>query len=191
MKLKPILLILAFFFLLFVFKIYGAINAPDKQCHRINKVVIDPAKELKTAEDFFGWGDNNYDIGNCQDAVYYYTKAIELDPNFAQAYNNRAYTNMRMQNYKDALPDLDKAIEIKPDYVTALMNRGDIYNYYYAIDRKKAIADYDKVISLGTKNDRSGRVCGHKALAENNNMLPLVSLKMLINNLTSSKDRCF
>jgi tetratricopeptide (TPR) repeat protein len=71
-----------------------------------------------------------------------------------------------MHNYADALPDLNKAISLNSNYINALMNRGDIHNYYYAIDRKAAIADYEKVISLGGTKGTS--VCGHLYLAQHN-----------------------
>lgn len=87
----------------------------------------------------------NYDIGNCQEAVSDYTKAIVINPNYVQAYNNRAYTSMRMRKYENVLRDLDKTIQIKPNYIQALMNRGDIHNYYYQIDRQAAISDYKEL----------------------------------------------
>lgn len=181
MKLKIALIALGLFVILFLFKIYEVYKTPDLQCTKTHAVTTAPPAQLKTSRDFFESGNYYYDIGNCRQAVVQYSKAIQLDPDFAQAYNNRAYTNMRMRNYKDALPDLDKAISIKPDYVSALMNRGDIYNYYYAIDRKKAIEDYKRVISLGKEKDNSGSVCGHKAMAETNNLVPLAILKTITN----------
>jgi len=76
---------------------------------------------------------------------------------------------MRLRNYKDALTDLDKAIRLNPDYINALMNRGDIRNYYYQIDRQAAIADYRRVIALTDSNTRQQTsVCGHLLLAEHN-----------------------
>jgi hypothetical protein len=72
---------------------------------------------------------------------------------------------MRQQDYAAALPDLDRAIALRADYVNALMNRGDIHNYYYAIDRQRAVADYDRVIALGGASGTS--VCGHRMLAYN------------------------
>jgi tetratricopeptide (TPR) repeat protein len=71
-----------------------------------------------------------------------------------------------MRDYKDALPDLDKALALNPNYIQALMNRGDIHNYYYAIDKQRAIADYKKVIALGGGQETS--VCGHLFLAIHN-----------------------
>lgn len=151
---------------------------PDRYCLEIHATNSQLPKTLITAQDFFDLGNYLYDMGNCKSAVTAYEKAIQLDPNLTKAYNNRAYTNMRLHNYKDALDDLNVAIFQDPDYIAARMNRGDIYNYYYAIDRQKAIADYNKVIALGKDKDLSNSVCGHKAMAQTNNMIPLAFLKI-------------
>lgn len=160
---------------------YASAFAPDKQCWSYHAAITTPPTSFTTAGDYFNLGNYDYDIGNCVKAVADYTKAIDIQPNFAKAYNNRAYTYMRMQYYKKALSDLDKAIEINPNYVEALMNRGDIYNYYYAIDRKKAILDYNRVIALGVDKDQSKSVCGHKAMAQINNFVPLAIVKVITN----------
>jgi tetratricopeptide (TPR) repeat protein len=145
--------------------LYTSATAPDTQCTQIHNT--NPVPPLVATENgYFKLGDFYYDQGNCTKAIAEYTKALQLNPAFYQAYNNRAYTNMRMQNYKDALPDLNKAIQLNPNYVNALMNRGDIHNYYYQINRNAAIADYKKVITLGAANSTS--VCGHLLLAEHN-----------------------
>jgi len=148
--------------------LYTSATAPDTQCAQIHNTNPAPAL-IPTANGYFKLGDFYYEQGNCMKAIAEYTKAIGLNPTFYQAYNNRAYTNMRMQDYKDALPDLDKAIQLNPNYVNALMNRGDIHNYYYAVDRQAAIADYKRVIALTNSNTRQQTsVCGHLLLAEHN-----------------------
>lgn len=149
---------------LITFGMYKTSVQSDLQCSGVHPSAIKPPTNLKTAMDYFLEGNYDYDIGNCTKAVADYTKAIALNPNYVEAYNNRAYTNMRLRNYKDALPDLDKAIQLDPNYISALMNRGDIHNYYYQINRQAAISDYEKVISLGGIHETS--VCGHLLLAE-------------------------
>jgi tetratricopeptide (TPR) repeat protein len=147
---------------------YTSATAQDNQCILSHVTNTKHPANLKTAYDFFAKGNYDYDIGKCKEAITSYSKAIALNKNFYQAYNNRAYTNMRMRNYQEALPDLDKAIQLKPDYVQALMNRGDIHNYYYNINRQQAIDDYKRVISVaGDKKDETS-VCGHLFLAEHN-----------------------
>ncbi len=149
-----------------VFGMYSSANAPDTQCTTIHMVKSNPPTSLKSAMDYFMQGNYDYDKGNCNKAIIDYTTSIQLNPNFPEAYNNRAYTYMRMRDYKDALLDLNTALRLKPDYIQALMNRGDIHNYYYQIDRQSTIADYKKVISLG--GIQSTSVCGHLFLAEHN-----------------------
>ena len=117
---------------------------------------------LVTAADYFALGDYDFDRGDCASAVADYTRSIALDPQVPEVYNNRAYTYMAQHNYAAALSDLDRALQLRPDYVNALMNRGDIHNYYYAIDYKLAVADYDRVLQLDPTNTS---VCGHRLLA--------------------------
>jgi|GEM_PF-1733300 len=147
--------------------IYSSSNQADLQCASLHQVSSKTVNDPKTASDWFAQGNYDYDNGNCQQAVSDYTKSIALDPTNAQVYNNRAYTNMRLRNYKDTLPDLDKAIMLNPNYVQALMNRGDIHNYYYQIDRQASIADYRRVIALTDVTTRQQTsVCGHLFLAK-------------------------
>ena len=138
----------------------------DTWCTTIHTTTsVAPAKP-KTAMDFFTLGDYDFSTGNCVKAVQDYTKSIKINPKYPQAYNNRAYTYMRIRDYKDALVDLDQAITLNPSYSQALMNRADIHNYYFGIDRQSAILDYQKVISLGGQKTTS--VCGHLFLAQHN-----------------------
>lgn len=148
------------------FVMYRDTTLVDSQCSTSHTVTTPPPANLKTAMDYFELGNYDYDIGNCTKAITDYTNSINLDSKNPQVYNNRAYTYMRLRNFKSALPDLDKALSLNPNYIQALMNRGDIHNYYYAIDRKSAIADYEKVIALGGTKGTS--VCGHLYLAKHN-----------------------
>ncbi len=124
-----------------------------------------PSARLVTAQDYFHQGDYEYDQGNCSQAIADYTQAITLDPQVAEVYNNRAYTYMAIGQYDKALLDLDQAIAIRPDYVNALMNRGDIYNYYYAVNHERAIADYDRIMAIDPWNQQHTQVNGHMAWA--------------------------
>lgn len=159
---KIILIIVVFFFVLIGIRIYSSVPRENQQCLSIHLAKSIPVKNPSTPADYFAQGNYDFDRGDCKKAVLDYTKAIDLDPGYAEAYNNRAYTYMMMTYYPLALSDLNKAIEIRPDYVHALMNRGDIYNFYL-INQKNAIADYDRVIASGQTNDRT--VCGHRYLA--------------------------
>jgi tetratricopeptide (TPR) repeat protein len=58
-----------------------------------------------------------------------FEQAIKLDPDFAEAYNNLAFT-LRKQgsaNYKKSLDYYNKAIQLKPKLAEAYMYRGVLY----------------------------------------------------------------
>ena len=58
-----------------------------------------------------------------------FEQAVKLDPNFAEAYNNLAFT-LRKQgsgNYKQSLAYYNRAIELKPKLAEAYMYRGVLY----------------------------------------------------------------
>jgi tetratricopeptide (TPR) repeat protein len=122
---------------------------------------------LVTAQDYFAQGDYDYEQGDCDKAIANYTRALEIDPKLAEAYNNRAYVYMVKKDYASALSDLDRALQLRPDYVNALMSRADIYNYYYAIDYERAVANYNQVLKVDPKAMEYTSVCGHRLLALN------------------------
>lgn len=145
---------------------YKVSKAPDTWCSTIKNSTSYPPAELKTSMNYFEKANYDYDTGRCKEAIADYTKSISLNSKYPQAYNNRAYTFMRMGDYKNALADLEKALALDPNYINALMNRGDIHNYYFEIDKNKAIADYEKIISIAGTGGTS--VCGHLFLARHN-----------------------
>jgi len=151
------------------FGVHGAVRAAETNswCTTTHQEHSQPPNVLVSATDYFAQGDYDYDRGACAQAIAAYTEAIKIDPTFAAAYNNRAYTYMMEQDYAPALADLDRAIELRPDYAHALMNRGDIYNNAL-VDRPRAIADYDRLIALGPAATQDTQVCGHRFLAVHN-----------------------
>lgn len=159
---------------------YRSATAPDTQCTVTHVTTSSPPARLETAIDYFNQGNFDYDTGNCVKAISDYSISIMLNPVFPQVYNNRAYTFMRLRDYKDALPDLNIALALNPNYVQALMNRGDIHNYYFEIDRKSAIEDYKRVISRGGIQTTS--VCSHLFLAEHNgwNLMAVLDFPLLL-----------
>ncbi len=102
--------------------------------------VVNPA--LKHLEQ----GDIYADQGQWDEAIIEYTKAIELDPQLALAYNNRACTYNEKGEFDRAIADCDRAIELDPQLAEAYGNRAFAYMVKGEIDR--AIADCDRAIEL-------------------------------------------
>ena len=83
-------------------------------------------------------------------AIADYDKAIEIDPKYAQAYNNRGYAYEAKGEHDRAIADYDKAIEIDPEVRVGLHQP----RYVYAAkgEHDRAIADYDKAIEIDPKH---------------------------------------
>ena len=154
----------------------------DRHCQKkmtpVTKMVDNPA----TSEEYLQQGDYEFESGNCTTAILNYDMAIRINPVYAEAYNNRAYVNMRLHNYGKALTDLNKAIEYRPNYPNALINRGDIKNYYFSINRVEAIEDYDRVIAMGKDVIKDKAVCGHRLMAKRNGKWLLAMWDILARN---------
>ena len=79
-------------------------------------------------------------------AIADYDRAIQLNPDYATAYNNRGLSYSNKGDEDRAIADYDRAIQLNPDYATAYNNRGISYKNKGDYDR--AIADYDRAIQL-------------------------------------------
>ncbi len=79
-------------------------------------------------------------------------KSIELNPNYAVAYNLRAYCYYESKLYDLSLADCNKAIELNPikDKHIYFLNRA---NTYYCLKRyQEAIEDYQKAIEFAPED---------------------------------------
>lgn len=64
-------------------------------------------------------------LGEFNDALLDYTKAIQLNPRMTDAYYNRAYINLTRKDIKNpdlqkTVEDLNKALELDPKFIDAL-----------------------------------------------------------------------
>ena len=81
-----------------------------------------------------------------EQSIEYYTQAINLRPNFLEAFFNRGGVYINMHKYDHAIEDFDKAIELNPNRADTYYNRG--LAYYSKDEVEHAIADYNKAIEL-------------------------------------------
>lgn len=88
---------------------------------------------------YFNKGELFASMGNKTDALNYYNKSIVLNPNYALAYNNRAFLYYTEKKYNLALADIDIAIQLEADYDLALATKAEIL---FALDNKEAFYDY-------------------------------------------------
>jgi tetratricopeptide (TPR) repeat protein len=91
---------------------------------------------------------------NLDNAIAEFSNAITKDPNYAEAYSNRAVAYMLQKKNNKALDDLKKAKEIKPDSATIRYNLASVHslmgNTDYGLDEldaalSKGFNDYDSL----------------------------------------------
>lgn len=64
--------------------------------------------------------------GNSLEAIQNHEKAIQLQPDYADAYNNVGIILSRLGRPEEAVDIYDKAIDLEPDYFEAYNNRGSL-----------------------------------------------------------------
>ena len=99
------------------------------------------------ATQYFKQGVEKYESGNYQGAISNWSKAIEINPQYALAYYNRALAKDGLQDYQGAIVDYTKAIEINPQYADPYSNRGiarELVN-----DLEGACRDWRKAADFG------------------------------------------
>ena len=62
--------------------------------------------------------------GKLEEAVADYDRAVEINPRYSEAYNNRGAVRFTEGKLEEAIADFDRAIESNPRNAEAFMNRG-------------------------------------------------------------------
>ena len=105
-----------------------------------------PIASLGKEVVYFYLGTSSYYRELYEKAIADYDKAIEINPDLDQAWNNRGVALANLGRSEAAIADYDKAIEINPDLDQAWNNRGvALANLGRS---ETAIADYDKAIEI-------------------------------------------
>ena len=91
---------------------------------------------------------NSYLIsGNFHEAIADYSQAIEINPNYAKAYDNRGIARSSIGEYDASIADHSKAIGINPSLVDAYLNRAAVYRWNKG-DIDKAILDLRQALKI-------------------------------------------
>jgi tetratricopeptide (TPR) repeat protein len=102
-------------------------------------------RKPREAAEQYNRGVARHQAGDIAGAIAAYTRAIELDGKYADAYNNRGVAYMTQKDYTAAVGDFSRSLELAPSDA-AYNNRGSI-----SFSQKKteeAIADFTAGIKL-------------------------------------------
>jgi Tfp pilus assembly protein PilF len=102
--------------------------------------------ERNVADDWLNQAVEAARTNDLATALTNFTKAIELDPDFAEAYNGRATEKLRQGDIQGALEDYDRAIKLEPTLAAVYYNRGTARQA--AVDSQGAMDDYNQCITL-------------------------------------------
>ncbi len=110
--------------------------------------------------DLLAAGLTKYQKGDYQGAISDYSKAIDLNRNYAEAYNNRGNARAAINQRSAAINDFTQAVRINSNDEYAYSNRGTVY----LEDGKKeqALTDFNKAIKI---NPSYAKAYYHRGLA--------------------------
>ncbi len=87
-------------------------------------------------------------IGQYEKAVQDFSRAIELKPDYANAWFNRAEIRYELGQFKEAANDYSQAIRLKPNDDGAYTSRG--HAYFQLGQFSQALADYNQAVRLAS-----------------------------------------
>ena len=99
-----------------------------------------------TAEETIKNGNKAFQAGQFEDAIAYYSKAVDINPHNIDVHYNLGVCKEKLKRYIEAVVDYSKAILLNPLDAIAYNNRGSCY---HAIRKYiEANSDYSEAIRL-------------------------------------------
>jgi tetratricopeptide (TPR) repeat protein len=111
----------------------GAEFAATLRTLSINTTPVSVETEKRTIQDSRAYnkrGLAHASTRNFEQAIIDFTKALDLDPQYAEAYNNRSTAHLMMGNYGQAVTDCTRALWLAPDFVATYVIGGLLIPVY-------------------------------------------------------------
>lgn len=122
---------------------YNYVGRPDRN---IKGGIKEVTSKLDAVEEHRMCQIDSGRLGEIDCEIEHCTRAITLNPNDAEAYNNRGVAYYIKGDFNCAIQDFNTAIRLKPDNADTYYNRGLAYGQKTDVDR--AIQDFSQVIKL-------------------------------------------
>lgn len=103
---------------------------------------------MKTYDDYFDEGLDNYNLGEFEAAIISFDKCIAISPD-SDAYTNRGLMKYELNDYVSAIDDYNRAIKLDKINVHAYFNRGLAYKQ---LEKFKEALDDFRVVKANNKN---------------------------------------
>lgn len=82
-------------------------------------------------------------------AIEHFSRAIEIDPAFAEAYNQRAIAKFLLEQYGDCIDDCRRCVELMPFHFGALAGMGHCYAHEGRL--LPALEHYEKALAINPR----------------------------------------
>lgn len=102
-----------------------------------------------SASEWYEKGYAAFVAGNNAEAIAAVNEAVNLNPQYAEAYYYRGTIYYYMDNYYQAIKDFNKAIDLNPQYAEAYHYRG--FAYFMLGNYDQSGKNYQKAIELNPK----------------------------------------
>ncbi|HAG85448.1 MAG TPA: protein kinase [Cyanobacteria bacterium UBA12227] len=107
-------------------------------------------RNSSNATDLYHRGETLLELKRYEEALNAYHQAVEIRPDYVDAWQGQGDTLLALNQYQDALNAYDKAIQIKPDYLEAWKGRGKALDQLQRYE--EAINAFDAVIKIQAKD---------------------------------------
>ncbi|MCB0477486.1 MAG: tetratricopeptide repeat protein [Crocinitomicaceae bacterium] len=107
-------------------------------------------KNNKIAKYYYYKGVCRLTEKDLEGAITQFNKTLELDKQYAYAYNDRASAYMRMEKYDDAIRDYRKAVSVDAEFALSYNNMGTAYRRSQKFE--DAVKAYSEAIRLSKDN---------------------------------------
>ncbi|XP_078382844.1 uncharacterized protein LOC144665486 [Oculina patagonica] len=123
----------------------GCHNDALKELDKVTELALQYKEQSESLKRLLScaWNDKGhlkYLQVNFDDAICDYTRAIELDKDFAVPYYNRGQIHYRMGRYKEAVEDLRQALRIDPSFEDAQHNLRQALQDWNLNDKQRIIS---------------------------------------------------
>ena len=122
---------------------------PAKEALEVIEDVVDQKIKSKTAIHLFK-GQSYREKEQWDEAIAEYNIALEIDPKFTMAYNDRGIAYRWKGQHDQAISDHNKALDLNPRYVRAYISRGITYGVKGELDL--AISDFSKALEINPRD---------------------------------------
>ena len=113
-----------------------------------SRILIEPCTANRIGEiAYYNRGIAKLNLGDFSGAVEDFGKAIEINPQYSDAYNNRGFVRYeKLSDFIGAINDFDTAIGLSPAEPDIYYNRGNAKTL--AGNYESAIIDYDRALQI-------------------------------------------